>query len=91
MKYKYKYAYPVKHRLDDNGFLQYSIDGKTWTNIIKYINTEKGPELKYMHYDKDSSDYVNICNLLNTMQICHKWNKNEFRKYKSSITEYLNK
>ena len=90
-KYKYKYAWPVQHRLDNNGFIQYSVDGKTWTNLIKFVNGKNGPELNYMHYDNDSSDYINICNILKTMQLCHQWNKNEFRKYKSSITEYLNK
>ena len=57
---------------------------------MKYVETEDGSFLSYMKYkDELDSDYINICNVLSTMQACHKWNENELNKYKNSIEKYL--
>ena len=89
-RYKMHLEWPVYHRLDDNGLLQYSVNNELWTHLIKYVNIDNNPVLIYMKYKNElDSDYINICNVLSTMQTCHTWNENELSKYKNSLEKYL--
>ena len=80
--YKYKYAWPVKHRID-NGIMQYSVDGKLWTDIVIYDF-----DLKYLK-PKDNDEFESYKTKLNTMQECHKWNTEQLRLYCNKIREII--
>ena len=89
-RYKMHLEWPVYHRLDDKGLLQYSVNNELWTHLIKYVNIDNKPVLMYMKYkNEEDSDYINICKVLSNVNACHTWNKNEFRKYKNSLEKYL--
>jgi len=95
LKYKYETWWPVKHRLDENGYFQYSVDGKTWTYIFGFTKDFNygdyvGPALNYIHFDLDEKDeYLHWCNMLYTMQKCHEFNKRALDLYFESIKKYL--
>ena len=91
-KYKYENSYPVKHRLDKNNNLQYSVDGNLWTNIIIYNSpyeyNNQDPTLTYLNL-KNENSYNAWCNTLSTLQKCHEWNKNALDSYVEAIKIYL--
>lgn len=94
---KIKKNWSIKHRLDKNGYLQYSVDGKLWTHIMGYDeNTNYGeytaPGFGYLKFDSENDEkYPMWCNMLNTMQKCHEWNKAALEHYREGMTHYLNK
>ena len=93
LKKKYKTAWPAKHRLDANGNLQYSVDGKIWTNIFGYSENfdygkYKGPALEYIHIDNIGAFDV-WKNNLSTIERCHEWNKKALDTYIREVKEYL--
>jgi len=95
LKYKYEKCWPVQHRLDKDGNLQYSVDGKLWTYIVGYAEdfdygTGHGPALGYIQFKSDETDeYKSWCNMLYSMQKCHEFNKAALDKYIGKIREYL--
>ena len=95
LKYKYEKCWPVQHRLDKDGNLQYSVDGKLWTYIIGYTEdfdygTGHGPALGYIQFKSDEEDeYKSWCNMLYSMQQCHEFNKKALDLYIGKIQEYL--
>ena len=93
LKKKYKTAWPAKHRLDANGNLQYSVDGKIWTNILGYsedfdYGKYKGPALEYIHIDNTGAFNV-WKNNLSTIERCHEWNRKALDTYIREVKEYL--
>jgi hypothetical protein len=95
LKYKYEIYWPVQHRLDKDGNLQYSVDGKLWTYIIGYVEkfnygTGYGPALSYIQFKSDEEyEYESWCNMLYSMQKCHEFNKKALDLYIGKIKEYL--
>ena len=95
LKYMYEYEWPVKHRLDHNGFLQYSVNGVLWTHIVGYnecfdFGDHKGPFLEYLKFEgEDDDNYKAFCNTLSTMQKCHEWNRNALDLYINEINKQL--
>lgn len=95
LKYKYEKCWPVQHRLDKDGNLQYSVDGKLWTYIVGYAEdfdygTGHGPALGYIHFNSDEIDkYKSWCNMLYSMQQCHEFNKKALTRYIEKINECL--
>lgn len=95
LKYKYEKCYPVQHRLDADGNLQYSVDGKLWTYIVAYTDdfdygTGHGPALGYIQFKSDEGDeYKSWCNMLYSMQQCHEFNEKALDLYIGKIQEYL--
>ena len=97
-KYKNKIeCYPVKHSLDNEGRLQYSVNGHLWTYILGYSDKVNyggyiGPGLTYITFKPDEIDeYKSWCNMLHSMQLCHKWNIAALDKYRQAIENLNNK
>ena len=95
LKYKYEKCWPVQHRLDKDGNLQYSVDGKLWTYIVGYAEdfdygTGHGPALGYIQFKSDETDrYKAWCNMLYSIQKCHEFNKKALDLYIEKIHECL--
>lgn len=95
LKYKYEKCYPVQHRLDADGNLQYSVDGKLWTYIVAYTDdfdygTGHGPALGYINIKHDDKGTFEVWkNNLHSMQKCHEWNKAALDLYIGKVKEYL--
>lgn len=93
--YKYEKCWPVQHRLDKDGNLQYSVDGKLWTYIVGYVEdfdygTGHGPALVYIQFNSDETDiYESWCNMLYSIQQCHEFNKKALTQYIEKIHECL--
>lgn len=87
----------VEHRLDEKGRFQYSVDGNTWTYVMGYdphtnYGDYIGPGFVYITFDSENDEeYPMWCNMLNTMQKCHEWNKNALEHYREGIIHYINK
>lgn len=92
---KYEKCCPVQHRLDKDGNLQYSVDGKLWTYIIGYAEdfdygTGHGPALCYIQFNSDETDrYKSWCNMLYSIDKCNEFNKKALDLYIKKIHEYL--
>ena len=95
LKYKYEKCYPVQHRLDADGNLQYSVDGKLWTYIVAYTDdfdygTGHGPALGYINIKPNDKGTFEVWkNNLHSMQKCHEWNKAALDLYIGKVKEYL--
>lgn len=87
--------YPVKHRLDENGYFQYSVDGKLWTYLMGFVEDfnygkYKGPGFTYIKFLSNETDtYKQWCNMLNNIDECHEWNKSALNHYREAINKYI--
>ena len=86
---KCKNCWPVTFKLTEDGCLVYSVNGKLWTEILKYSEDNGIPRLDYMKFNTYNSDYKNFTSTISTMQNCHLWNTREFNKYKEGFKKYL--
>lgn len=89
LEYKCKNCWPVTFKLTEDGCLVYSVNGKLWTEILKYSENNGIPRLDYMKFNTYNSDYKNFTSTISTMQNCHLWNKREFDKYRVGFEKYL--
>ena len=83
LKYKYEKCWPVQHRLDKDGNLQYSVDGKLWTDIIIYPYNECIESNLIFLKPKNNDEFELYKTKLNTMQKCHVWNTKQLLLYKT--------